>query len=211
MKTVRLAVSLLTFSDRSALAQQPPAYLDNRSDAAELVRSLYNAINGANMPAPGTISATRNPPRTFRPLRTVMLKPSGSRSRLATISKQGATGSIFYSVPVAIRAIAKTAAKACSPAAIWRDLSIRRSRTRFSRRCASKTERSNPQKVGCLRCFPPSCGERPRTQTDAQIEAVKKRFSADYSGICQTLEPTAEAGDSRTHRRDHSLPPSCGR
>ena len=48
MKQFRLAVaafalSLAPFAAAQDAPQDPP-YLDNRSDAAELVRSLYNAI-----------------------------------------------------------------------------------------------------------------------------------------------------------------------
>ncbi len=194
MKTVRLAVSLLTFSTCSALAQQPPAYLDNRSDAAELVRSLYNAINRREYARAWDYFSDKKPARDLQAFADGYAETERVEIETGAISKQGATGSIFYSVPAAIRAIAKNGSESVFAGCYTARLVNPQVQDTIFTPLRLENGALEPAKGALLEVLPATCGDGPATQTDAQIEAVKKRFSADYSGICQTLEPTAEAG-----------------
>lgn len=84
-----------------ALAE-PPAYLDDRSDAESLVRSYYNAVNrGEYARAYGYLAEPAQPYEAFAAgyadTRSVELL-------LGTPVSEGAAGSSYTAVPLAIRA-----------------------------------------------------------------------------------------------------------
>lgn len=87
--------------DRSTAAE--PAYLDDRSDAKTVIRSLYNAVNRKEYVR--AYSYFRDEPD--RPSFADFAKGYADTTRvLVKIGQQrseGAAGSLYYSVPVAIR------------------------------------------------------------------------------------------------------------
>ncbi len=97
-----MCLTCVTAVSTAALAQEP--YLDDRSDPIALVQSYYNAINrkeyarawsyyGEDKPAPGLEEFATGYETTIRV--DLLTGPYGA---------EGAAGSAYYSVPVAIRA-----------------------------------------------------------------------------------------------------------
>jgi hypothetical protein len=87
----------------AAQAAEPPAYLDDRSTPASLVRSLYNAINRKEYArAYGYFNDSATP--SYKDY-TAGYKTTGTvELAVGTVQEEGAAGSILSSVPVAIRA-----------------------------------------------------------------------------------------------------------
>ena len=110
-------------------------YLDDRSDAAALVRSLYNAVNRKEYARAWDYFGDQKPAKTYD--KFVKGYADTARVDVATggISEEGAAGSIFYQVPVAIRATGKDGDESSSPAATPPGSPIRRSRSRRSSPC----------------------------------------------------------------------------
>ncbi|RDL49393.1 hypothetical protein BLJAPNOD_00494 [Ensifer sp. M14] len=104
-----LAFSTLATVNSEALAQDNVAYVDDRSDGAAVVRSLYNAINrkeyaraygyfGETKPVGGYKAFTRGYERTV----SVEVK-------LGKVKTEAGAGSIYSAVPVAVKSIEKRA------------------------------------------------------------------------------------------------------
>jgi Protein of unknown function (DUF1176) len=104
-----LTIGLLPFGFVRSLHAKtvaPPAYSDNRDDAAALVRSLYNAINRHEY---ARAYSYFNPPLEVSFKRYVAgFADTGSVTvYTGTITYEGAAGSTYQQVPIAIRATAK--------------------------------------------------------------------------------------------------------
>lgn len=102
-----LVLSTLAAVNPEALAQDNVGYIDDRSDGAALVRSLYNAINrkeyaraygyfGETKPVGGYKTFTRGYDRTV----SVEVK-------LGKVKTEAGAGSIYSAVPVAVKSIEK--------------------------------------------------------------------------------------------------------
>src|SRR4051794_28609679 len=104
MKTGFAAVALVCGFALPSLARADDQYLDNRSDAAQLVRSLYNAVNRKEYSRAWDYYGDQKPAKTYD--KFVQGYADTNRVDVATgaISSEGAAGSTFYQVPVAIRA-----------------------------------------------------------------------------------------------------------
>jgi Protein of unknown function (DUF1176) len=104
-----LGLFLIWLGLAPAIAEEtatPPAYLDDRSDAGALVRSLYNAVNRHEYARAWSCFATP-PSRDF----AAFVKGYDDTQRVdvvtGRIDAEGAAGSVFSEVPVAIRATDK--------------------------------------------------------------------------------------------------------
>ena len=187
-----LACSLAPFA---AAQEQPPPYLDNRSDAAELVRSLYNAISRGEYGRAWDYFGDEKPAKDFSAFAEGYAGTARVEVETGAVSEEGAAGSIYYSVPTAIKAVARDGSETIFAGC-------------YTARLANPQVQSTPfvplhlekgalkrAEGGLAEALPASCGDAPPPpMQDAMLQAVKKRFAADYIDICQTLEPDAEAG-----------------
>ena len=96
-----------------AIASAPPAqadgqaYRDDRSTGETLVRSLYNAINRHELlRAYSYFGEASNPPR-FEDFAKGYENTDHVRLKLGKVTEEGAAGSLFANVPVAIEATDK--------------------------------------------------------------------------------------------------------
>jgi len=99
LKALTALAAILVFA-QAARAELP--YLDNRSDAASLIESLYNAINRKEFAR--AYSYFSNPPADS--FDAYVKGYDGTRSvdlAIGTVLAEGAAGSTYYTVPVAIR------------------------------------------------------------------------------------------------------------
>ncbi|KRD72894.1 MULTISPECIES: hypothetical protein [Sinorhizobium/Ensifer group] len=109
LRSTVFALGAFAALNGEALAQEGVAYVDDRSDGAALVRSLYNAINrkeyaraygyfGESKPVGGYKSFTRGYDRTV----SVEVK-------IGKVKTEAGAGSIYSAVPVAVKSIEKRA------------------------------------------------------------------------------------------------------
>jgi hypothetical protein len=87
-----------------ANAAEPPAYLDNRSTPASLIRSLYNAVNRKEYAR--AYGYFHNDPATpsFDDFTAGYKTTASVDLAVGKVEQEGAAGSILSRVPVAIRA-----------------------------------------------------------------------------------------------------------
>ncbi|MBX3577105.1 MAG: DUF1176 domain-containing protein [Rhizobiaceae bacterium] len=83
-----------------------PAYLDDRSTADSLVRSLYNAVTRKEYARAWAYFGDAKPSADFDAFREGYADTDEVEVVTGDVSEEGAAGSVFYQVPVAIRAVA---------------------------------------------------------------------------------------------------------
>ena len=81
-----------------------PDYYDNRSDAAALVTSLYNAIGRKEYARAWDYFGDRKPAADFQAFAQGYATTEAVDVVTGAVSEEGAAGSVYYQVPVAIRA-----------------------------------------------------------------------------------------------------------
>jgi hypothetical protein len=107
MRPFRLVAAVFACSLASAFAEEEPAYLDDRSDVVHLVRSLYNAINRREYARAWDYFGDQKPAKDLQAFANGYAGTERVEIATGDISEEGAAGSIFYSVPVAIMASGK--------------------------------------------------------------------------------------------------------
>ncbi|WP_313191909.1 hypothetical protein [Shinella zoogloeoides] len=81
-----------------------PAYRDDRSDAASLIRSLYNAIDRKEYARAWDYFGDRKPAADFAAFAEGYAGTEAVDVALGAVSEEGAAGSVYFQVPLAIRA-----------------------------------------------------------------------------------------------------------
>jgi len=104
MKPIRLLISAITLATTvvPVLAAQP-AYLDDRSTAASLVRSFYNAVDRQEYARAYTYFGD-NPPQPYASFANGYASTAFVTVATGAAVSDGAAGSIYYTLPVAIDA-----------------------------------------------------------------------------------------------------------
>jgi hypothetical protein len=178
------------------LAAADDDYLDNRSDAAVLVRSLYNAVNRKEYARAWDYFGDQKPAASYQ--KFVEGYASTARVEVATgaISEEGAAGSIYYQLPVAIRATdAKGEAKVFAGCYTARLLQPANQEPPFRPMQIEKGALKPASADGPLSdALPESCGDAPPTKADATRAKIITAFKAAYADTCQTLMSNAEPG-----------------
>ena len=98
------AVVLVLPAIAPAIAQEPPPYLDNRSDAGALIRSLYNAINRKEFSRAWSYYGEMKPAASLDAFSDGYKDTDHVDVKVGSVSSEGAAGSVFYNIPVAIEA-----------------------------------------------------------------------------------------------------------
>ena len=97
-------LSLLALSAGFAQAAEPPAYLDDRSDAAAIVKSFYNAVSRREYARAWDYFGDQKPSATF----AAFVKGYENTDLVQIVTGEpgveGAAGSTFFSLPVALLA-----------------------------------------------------------------------------------------------------------
>lgn len=110
MKTIPtslMTAAMLTVSCISATAQDKTAYVDDRSDGPALIRSLYNAINRKEYARAYSYFADRKPFADYQSFVEGYAKTVDVQVITGTVTPEGAAGSIYAPVPVAIKSTEK--------------------------------------------------------------------------------------------------------
>ena len=188
---VRFFVALLLLAF-SSLALAEETYRDDRSTAANVVRSLYNAINRREYArAFGYFSEP--PAKDYSTYVQGFADTARADVITGEVLSDGAAGSIYYSVPTAIKAtdsaggaryFAGCYTVRASNASIqdppFKPLQIEKGVLK-----PSKVEDFDPS-------FLPKCGEGESadTITDFSIEKAKALFVSSQQGLCDKVEAT---------------------
>jgi hypothetical protein len=99
------AVLVLGNVPAQALAADEPAYLDDRSDAAAIVRSLYNAINRREYARAWSYFGDTKPAKDFESFAKGYENTAQANVLTGGVASEGAAGSLFYYVPVAVASV----------------------------------------------------------------------------------------------------------
>ncbi|MBX3567620.1 MAG: DUF1176 domain-containing protein [Rhizobiaceae bacterium] len=186
----------------SAPAQEgPPAYLDNRSDAASLIRSYYNAIGRKEYARAWGYYGEKKPSSSLEAFAKGFADTESVAVVTGAASEEGAAGSVFYSVPVAITAYGKDGsekvysgcytARLSNPqiqAAVFTPMSIETGSLRAS---DTSMEASLPEK----------CGDGPAPSADdAALADARRIFVAAHAGNCPAIGADGTTDEPEQHR-----------
>ena len=141
MKTALLAIAFLSATAIPGVAADDK-YIDDRSDAAALVRSLYNAVNRKEYGRAWDYFGDQKPAKTFDKF-VEGYADTAARRRGDRRHQRGRCGRqhLLPGRRSRSRPPTRRATRACSPAATRPGSPIRRSRSRRSCRCIWKRAR----------------------------------------------------------------------
>ncbi|MEY9584891.1 hypothetical protein ABIA15_003648 [Sinorhizobium fredii] len=99
------ALAALSVLSTEGRAQESVPYVDDRSDGAALVRSLYNAINRREYARAYAYFGDAKPVGEFKAFADGYAKTEAVEVRIGEVTTEGAAGSIYAAVPVAIKSV----------------------------------------------------------------------------------------------------------
>lgn len=188
----RIALSIISLLPASH-AYASDAYLDNRSSAADLVRSLYNAINLHEYARAYDYFSTP-PAKDFAAFQAGYDHTARVDVLTGEITGDGAAGSIFYNVPTAIKATDdKGASKVFLGCYTVRAIS---SGTQEPPARPYQIDKGTlkPGKADDFAVYAlPTCGDAAVAvgdDTKPTIDDAKARFIAEQNGHCMKVEET---------------------
>ena len=173
-----------------ALAQD--AYLDDRSSPEALLRSLYNAVNRQEYARAFDYFSTP-------PAASLDAYQDGyaetDRVALATgaATAEGAAGSTYYSLPVAIRATAKDGGEQVFAGCYTLRLSNPQIQGTPYNPLHIEKATMKPAEGDLKDALPASCGEGDPVESDAVLASAKALFASVYGETCTTPSEPAEA------------------
>lgn len=188
MKRLLLAVTASTLACSAALAAEPP-YVDDRSDAGALLRSFYSAINRHEYTRAWSYFGETKPTEDFEQFVNGFKDTEEVRANVGEPGSEGAAGSVFYSVPVAVLARQKDGAQKVFAGC-------------YTARLANPDIQAEPPFVGMHiekgdlkpsdkpfeEALPASCGDGPvPPPRDAAMDEAKAAFRATHAAQCSSL------------------------
>ncbi|BCG88811.1 hypothetical protein MesoLj113c_49210 [Mesorhizobium sp. 113-3-9] len=177
-------------SGHAALAADDTApeapYVDDRSSAEAVIRSLYSAINRNEFARAWGYYGDTKPAKDFDSF--VKGYDGTNKVEVATgaISDEGAAGSIFYNVPVAIRATDKSGGeKVFAGCYTLRQVNAQIQAAPPFDPIHIEKGALKPSTADFEEAVPPSCGDGPPPpKKDTALEQAKKAFLATYGDQC---------------------------
>ncbi|MGE6784984.1 hypothetical protein ACQKGL_20930 [Ensifer adhaerens] len=89
------------------LAQESVAYVDDRSDGAALVHSLYNAINRKEYARAYGYFGDKKPAGSFKSFTSGYERTVSVEVKVGKVKTEAGAGSIYSAVPVAVKSVEK--------------------------------------------------------------------------------------------------------
>ncbi|SIT52694.1 conserved exported hypothetical protein [Mesorhizobium prunaredense] len=182
----------LAVTGQPVLAAEAP-YVDDRSDAEAVIRSFYSAINRQEFARAWDYFGDTKPAKDF----DAFVKGYDGTERVDVktggVSDDGAAGSIYYNVPVAIRATAKDGSEnVFAGCYTLRQVNAQIQEPPFRPIFIDKGA-LKPSKADFEDAVPESCGDGPPPpKKDAALEEAKKAFAATYGDQCDKEMPGGE-------------------
>jgi hypothetical protein len=103
LRVIMLAFAALGASNGTGVAQETVAYVDDRSDGAALVRSLYNAISRKEYARAYGYFGASKPVGEFKAFADGYANTESVELKIGKVTTEGAAGSIYSAVPVETR------------------------------------------------------------------------------------------------------------
>ena len=191
MRRLLLALSCLAAGMSPSLVAAQEDYLDDRSNAAALVQSLYNAINRKEFGRAWDYFGEHKPARDYDAFVAGYANTKEVRVLTGDVSSEGAAGSSFYYVPVAIQAFNEDGSESvfagCYTARLANPAIQETPFTPMHLEKGSLKAAELPlEEAGPAQCE----GAPPPEKADAVRAQVKAAFAATFSETC-TLPPGA--------------------
>ena len=165
-------------------------YLDDRSSAESVIRSLYNAIDRHDYARAWGYFGDAKPAKDFDSFVKGYTETDSVKVRTGAVSEEGAAGSVYYSVPVAIEAITKGGdAKVFAGCYTLRQVNGEIQEPPFDPIHIEKGE-LKPSTESLDKAVPEKCGDGPPPpKKDSALEQAKKAFLASYGDECDQETP----------------------
>ncbi|MEP9389392.1 DUF1176 domain-containing protein [Mesorhizobium sp. KR9-304] len=178
------AVLLRCLSGVDAFAQET-RYIDDRSSAATIVKSLYNSVNRKEYARAWDYFGDEKPATDFKAFADGYASTERVDVEIGAVSEEGAAGSIFYSVPVAIRAVgADGSEKVFAGCYTARQVNAQIQEPPFRPLHIDKGS-LKPADGDLVDALPAQCGDTPPAKTDAAFEQAKAAFAASHAEQCE--------------------------
>jgi hypothetical protein len=179
--------------------QPPPVYSDDRSDGAALVRSLYNAVSRHEYARAWSYFETP-PAKDF----DAFVKGYDDTLRVdvvtGRVSSEGAAGSIFSEVPVAIRATdAKGETKVFTGCYTVKAVNPQIQEPPFHALMIEKAKLKLSDNTSLAGAAPDWCGEgeAPKETAEEELTRVAAIFTAQQRTACSNLAETGDQKDGK--------------
>lgn len=104
---IAIVLAAAAFGHGAARAQDAAVYIDDRSDGPALIKSLYNAINHKEFARAYSYFGDKPPVGDYRSFVQGYADTVDVQVITGTATSEGAAGSVYTPVPVAIRSTAK--------------------------------------------------------------------------------------------------------
>ncbi|WP_214471836.1 DUF1176 domain-containing protein [Mesorhizobium sp. dw_380] len=161
-------------------------YVDDRSSAEAVIRSLYSAINRHEFARAWGYFGDTKPAKDFDSFVKGYDGTDKVEVETGAVSDEGAAGSIFYNVPVAIRATDKSGGeKVFAGCYTLRQVNAQVQAEPLFDPIHIEKGALKPSTAGFEEALPPSCGDGPPPpKKDTALEQAKKAFLATYGDQC---------------------------
>ncbi|AEH89194.1 DUF1176 domain-containing protein [Mesorhizobium opportunistum] len=184
-----IALLSLATTGQTALAAGDAAeapYVDDRSSAEAVIHSLYSAINRHEFARAWSYFGDTKPAKDFDSFVKGYDGTAKVEVETGAISDEGAAGSIFYNVPVAIRATDKTGGeKVFAGCYTLRQVNAQIQAAPPFDPIHIEKGALKPSTADFEEAVPPSCGDGPPPpKKDTALEQAKKAFLATYGDQC---------------------------
>ncbi|MGN6585495.1 MAG: DUF1176 domain-containing protein [Rhizobiaceae bacterium] len=188
MRVVHLAClfAALCASAGPALAKVP--YFDDRSTPEAVVRSLYNAINRHEY-ARAYSYFSEPPAKDLDAFAKGYDNTASVKVLEGAASSEGAAGSTYFSLPVAIEATDKSGKKQVFAGCYTLRLADPTIQTTPFTPLHIEKGDLEPAKGDLTAALPNRCGDTP-PPADATLEKAKAAFLKDYAGSCPVIDAT---------------------
>lgn len=169
-------------------------YVDDRSDAAGVIRSLYSAINRHEFARAWGYFGDTKPAKDFDAFVKGYDGTDTVEVKTGAVSDEGAAGSIYYSVPVAIRATDKKGeAKVFAGCYTVRQVNAQAQEPPFQPIFIDKGA-LKPSTSDFAEAVPASCGDgSPPPKKDEALDQAKKAYVATYGDQCDKQTPDGKS------------------
>lgn len=178
-----------------------PAYLDDRSNAESVMKSLYNAINRHEYARAWGYFGDTKPAEDFEAFAKGFEGTDRVDVKIGGEASEGAAGSIYFTVPVAIRAVGTDGSeKVFAGCYTLRQVNAQIQEPPFNPIHIEKGE-LKPSTDAFEDAVPASCGDGPPPpKKDAMLEQAKTLFAASYGAQC---DPTLPGGEASGEPEEH--------
>lgn len=184
-----VALLLSAVALHGARAAEVP-YIDDRSDATAVIRSFYSAVSRHEYARAWGYFGETKPTRDFEAFAKGYDNTDAVDVLTGGMAEEGAAGSIYYTVPVAIRATDKSGAQSIFAGCYTlRKLNAEAQEPPFDPIHIEKAALKASDK-DFDSAVPENCGDGPPLpKVDRVLEAAKASFAATYGGRCDPQTP----------------------